>query len=147
MKTTAFAIILLSSLALPCGAASLAEKVTAELQSKNGSQVSGQVDFFQAGDGIEIKYKIKNLRRNKDYVLRIHEGPECTATIVTSTLPVVTSNKRGSAEGTMIAKNLSVSKDTPSTTRLLDRTITVHTATDTPSGTGLACGKIKSTVR
>ena len=147
MKTTPITLILLSTLSLPCGAADLAEKVTAELRSKNGSQVSGQVDFVQTADGVEIKYKIKNLRRNKNYILRINEGTECSVTTEANTLPVVKSNKRGSAEGSLISKNLAVSTDNKSTTRLLDRTVSLHTPNETESSTGLACGEIKSTVK
>lgn len=136
------------SLALTGHAAEIAEKVTAELQPKNGSQVSGQFDFFQTASGVDVKYKIKNLRRNKNYQINLHEKPDCSSVDAKSAgntyagdLPMVKSNKAGTAEGEFSATQLSISGNTSGTYSLIDRAIVVH------SGTRIACGIIKSTVK
>lgn len=182
MKTKTLPFILLSTLALHCAAegaadkTAIAEKVTAELESKNGSQVSGQIDFLQTADGVNIKYKIKNLARNKKFGFHIHEKPDCSSVdgksagshygkmagheghgtsldfpdLYAGDLPMVSSNKAGTAEGEFTVKHLSISASASGTYSISDRSIIVHGGPDDKtkkSAPRIACGVIKSTVK
>lgn len=182
MKTKTLPFIILTGLVLSSAAESVAdkttitEKVTAELQPKNGSQVSGQIDFFQTAKGVNIKYKIKNLARNKKFGFHIHEKPDCSSAdgksagphyakmpgheghgtsldfpdLYAGDLPMVSSNKAGTAEGEFTVSHLSISGGASGTYSIADRAVIVHGGPDDKtqkSAPRIACGVIKSTVK
>lgn len=177
MKTSAFSFIAASlGAALAFAAPTISEKVTAELQSKNGSQVSGQIDFIQDGDKVNVIYKIKNLPNKKKFGLHIHEKPDCSSVdgksagghyakmagheghgtsldfpdLYAGDLPQISSNKTGIAEGSFSVSQLSISGAVSNTYSITDRAIIVHGGPDDKtkkSAPRIACGVIKSTVR
>lgn len=183
VKTKTLPFIILTSIALTAAAAesaadktTLGEKVTAELQPKNGSQVSGQIDFFQTAKGVSVKYKIKNLARNKKFGFHIHEKPDCSSVdgksagphyakmpgheghgtsldfpdLYAGDLPMVSSNKAGTAEGEFTISHLSISQSASGTYSIVDRAIIVHGGPDDKtqkSAPRIACGVIKTTVK
>ncbi|MES2803774.1 MAG: superoxide dismutase family protein [Bdellovibrionota bacterium] len=155
---------------------SINEKMSAELQSKNGSQVSGQIDFTQMGDKVTVTYKIKNLSNKKKFGLHIHEKPDCSSAdgksagghyakltgheghgtsldfpdLYAGDLPQISSNSHGVAEGSFTVSQLSISGGVSNTYSLSDRAIIVHGGPDDKtkkSAPRIACGLIKSTVK
>lgn len=152
------------------------EKLTAELQSKNGSQVSGQIDFVQEGDKVKVIYKIKNLPNKKNFGLHIHEKPDCSSAdgksagghyakmpgheghgtsldfpdLYAGDLPPISSGKTGTAEGSFLVSQLSISGGVSNTYSITDRAIILHGGPDDKtkkSAPRIACGIIKSTVK
>jgi Cu-Zn family superoxide dismutase len=156
--------------------ATLNEKISAELQPKNGSQVSGQIDFTQTTKGVEIKYKIKNLAPSKKFGMHIHEKPDCSSVDAKSAgghyakmpgheghgtsldfpdlyagdLPEISSNKNGTADGQFTVSTLSISGSVSGTYSITDRAIIVHGGPDDKSQKSaprIACGVLKSVVK
>ncbi len=62
------------------------EKPTAKalLLPKSGSNVRGEVYFYEKKDGVEIKLKVKNLAPNSKHGFHIHEKGDCSAEDATS---------------------------------------------------------------
>jgi len=177
MKTSAFSFIAASlGATLAFAAPTINEKMTAELQPKNESQVSGQIDFIQEGDKVNVIYKIKNLPRKKKFGLHIHEKPDCSSVdgksagghyaklpgheghgtsldfpdLYAGDLPQISSNKAGTAEGSFLVSQLSISGAVSNTYSITDRAIIVHAGPDDKtkkSAPRIACGVIKSTVK
>lgn len=176
MKTKTLSFIIITGIALCSAAADLTESVRAELQPKNGSQVSGQIDFFQTADGVKVKYKIKNLDNNKKFGFHIHEKPDCSSVdgksagphygkmagheghgtsldfpdMYAGDLPMISSNKSGTAEGEFVVKTISISGSVSGTYAIADRAVIVHGGPDDKtkkSAPRIACGVIKSTVK
>ncbi|AZZ35529.1 superoxide dismutase [Bdellovibrio sp. qaytius] len=156
--------------------ATINEKLTAELMSKNGSQVSGQIDFTQEGNQVKVTYKIKNLANKQSFGLHIHEKPDCSSAdgksagghyskmagheghgtsldfpdLYAGDLPQITSNGNGVAEGSFLASHISISGGTSNTVSIMDRAIIVHGGPDDKtkkSSPRIACGVIKSVVK
>lgn len=156
--------------------ASINEKLTADIQPKNGSQVSGQVEFLQTAKGVLIKYKIQNLPANKSFGMHIHEKPDCSSVdgksagghyakmssyeghgtsldfpdLYAGDLPSIKSNKNGIAEGQLTTEHLSISQTSSGTHSLTDRSIIVHAAPDDikkKSAPRIGCGVLKSNLK
>lgn len=173
MATIAFAAQALSDITT---STTLNEKLTAQLFPKNGSQVSGQIDFVQTADKLTINYKIKNLPNKKKFGLHIHENPDCSSIdgksagahyaklpgheghgtsldfpdMYAGDLPQVTSNSRGIAEGSLTASHLSISGGVSHTYSIMNRAIILHGGPDDKTkktAPRIACGVIKSTVK
>lgn len=176
MKISTFCILAFAASAFADTTASLNEKVSAELQSKNGSQVSGQIDFVQTGDKLTIHYKIKNLRSKKKFGLHVHEKPDCSSAdgksagghyakmpgheghgtsldfpdLYAGDLPQISSNRAGIAEGSFVVSHLSISGGVSNAHAIIDRAIIVHGGPDDQtkkSAPRIACGIIKSAVK
>ncbi len=177
MKTSAFSFIAACfGATLAFAAPTINEKLTAELQPKNGSQVSGQIDFIQDRDKLNVIYKIKNLPNKKKFGLHIHEKPDCSSVdgksagahyaklpgheghgtsldfpdLYAGDLPQISSNRTGTAEGSFSVSQLSISGAVSGTYSITDRAIIVHAGPDDKtkkSAPRIACGVIKSTVR
>ena len=153
----------------------ISEKLMAELEPKNASQVSGQINFVQTGDKLVISYKILNLPNNRKFGLHIHEKPDCSSVdgksagghyhkmegheghgtsldfpdLYAGDLPAILSNKTGIAEGSFSVSQLSIS-GTSNTVSVKDRAIIVHGGPDDKtkkSAPRIACGVLKSTVK
>ena len=79
MKISIASFLSATAVAFSAIGATINEKLTAELQSKNGSQVSGQINFVQNASNLTISYKIKNLPNKQKFGLHIHEKPDCSS--------------------------------------------------------------------
>ena len=155
---------------------SINEKLTAELEPKNGSQVSGQINFVQTADKVVISYNIKNLPNKQKFGLHIHEKPDCSSVdgksagghyakldgheghgtsldfpdLYAGDLPQISSNRTGVAKGSFSVSNLSISGGASGTFSITDRAIIVHGGPDDKtkkSAPRIACGVLKSTVK
>lgn len=156
--------------------ATVSEKLSAQLQPKNGSQVSGQIDFTQTSKGVEIKYKITNLTPSKKFGMHIHEKPDCSSAdgksagghyakmpgheghgtsldfpdLYAGDLPEISSDKNGTADGQFTVATLSISQPTSGTHSIKDRAIIVHGGPDDKSQKSaprIACGVLKSVIK
>lgn len=176
MKLSQISFVATMAFAFSASAATINEKLTAELEPKNGSQVSGKIDFVQTDNELTVNYKIKNLANKKKFGLHIHEKPDCSSVdgksagghfakipgheghgtsldfpdLYAGDLPQISSNGTGVAEGSFKVKQLSISGNVSGTTSITDRAIILHGGPDDKtkkSAPRIACGVIKSTVK
>jgi superoxide dismutase, Cu-Zn family len=148
----------------------LHEKAQAEMISRNASQVSGSVAFYQTKDGVEVKYNLQNLPAKKKLGFHIHEKPDCSSVDAKSAgghygklhggggtsldfpdryagdLPQISSDAKGKAEGSFIVRDLSLSETTAGKFTIKNRAIIVHEGPDDitkKSAKRISCGVIK----
>lgn len=141
-------------------------KASAQVESKSGSQVSGEVQFTETATGIRGHYKLTGLPKNKSLGFHIHEKGDCSAKDAKSAgrhyhqiaptggtsldnpekyagdLPMIKSNEKGEASGTFSASGLTVNKKNA----IIKRAIIVHEDRDDiskKSAARIACGVIK----
>lgn len=162
----ALGLSLLAMKALAVETTVIGPKAHADMVPKSGSKVSGTVDFTSSDAGLQIHYRLKGLAPGKTYGFHIHEKGDCSAPDAASAgahyikeaetggtaadspakhagdLPSLRADKKGEAEGTVIAQNLSVNNANP----VLDRAIMLHDGMDNPkkpSKPRIACGEIR----
>lgn len=139
----------------------------AKMISKSGSQVGGSFDFKETNHGLEIKYDLAGLPKNKTLGVHIHEKGDCSSLDAKSAgdhyakiaptggtsldfpgkyagdLPPLQSDEFGKASGSFLVAQLSlVSGHT-----IKDRAIIIHGGPDNineKSAPRIACGKIES---
>lgn len=140
----------------------------ATLEPKNGSRVSGTVDFEETSTGLKVGYSITGLKPNQEHGFHVHEHGDCsspdgksagthyapiaptggtsldTPQLYAGDLPMVKSDASGRAMGTFEVAKLSINGQFG----VKDRAIMVHGGPDDPkkkSAPRVGCGVIKLT--
>jgi Cu-Zn family superoxide dismutase len=136
----------------------------AELKAKAGTRVKGIVQFTEATEGLQVRYKISGLEKGKKYGFHIHEKGDCSSADFKSAgphykkmeagggtskdnpdryagdMPSIEADATGKAEGTTSLSN--------GLTKLLDvkdHAVILHAGPDDinkPSAPRIACGVI-----
>ncbi len=149
------------------GMASAEVKARANLESRSDSKVIGTAEFKELPEGLQIEYKILGLKPGQAYGFHIHENGDCSAKDAKSAgghyhkiaeaggtsmdspaayagdLPPLVPNKKGTAQGRLLAANLSLENVNP----VKGLAIMVHGGPDDPtkpSAPRVACGVITS---
>ncbi len=142
----------------------------AKMISKNGSDVEGSFDFKETSKGIEVKYKLTGLPKNKTIGLHIHEIGDCSSSDAKSAgghfakvaptggtskdfpgryagdLPAIKTDLDGQSTGTFIAPDLVITSTMSSENSIKNRAIIIHGDADNlnqKSAPRIACGKIE----
>ena len=141
-------------------------KAKALMQSRNGSQAKGTVEFIQGRDTVHVQYNIEGLGKKKIYGFHIHEKGDCSAPDAKSAgghylptgkgggtsldspqkyagdMPQLKSDSSGRAEGFFSIGNLSVNEKNG----IMGRAVVIHGGPDNPnepSAPRIACGVIR----
>ena len=132
--------------------------------AESGSKISGNVDFTEEPDGMEVHYKLTGLEPNTRHGFHVHEKGKCDddgkaagkhfvklsgsgtsadfPSHYAGDLPEIVSDSFGNSEGTVFVSRLSMNKANP----IADRSIVIHGGEDDVSSKStprIACGVIR----
>lgn len=138
----------------------------ADMQSRNGSKVQGQVEFVESPQGLQVAYKISGLERKKKYGFHIHEKGDCSSPDAKSAgphfmpisttggtsqdspqkhagdMPMLIADNSGLSEGMMNVSGITLKGKSS----IIGRAVIIHDGPDNPnqpSARRIACGIIR----
>ena len=112
-----------------------ADQAKANLQDKNGSEVTGTVRFTDESDGVRVHYQVQGLDQNSTYGIRLRHQSDCFPLDDHSVLdenmkgdlyadqwPSIQSDSKGTIDKTFILRGMSLKQDQEHSLEILGST-------------------------